>query len=434
MNQRRAVWIGLVVLSLCGATHAENIDPANDDSQRAYGENVGWINAEPLGSGGPGVQVDDFELTGYLWGENVGWISLSCKNDSSCAATEYGVLNDGDGVLSGYAWSENVGWINFASATSGVSIDVSTGEFSGRAWGENIGWITFASSGANPYGVKTDWNCDPAPTVPAATPTLSVTKSGAAVSLAWNTVAGASGYDIVRGDLAQLRVSLGNFAAATEECLETQRTTSSLTVSGTPLAGNGDWFLVRSINCGGAGGYTSGAASQTAPRDPGIAASGADCPSSALRVFVTTMLVSGNFGGAATADSLCQTEASTAGLAGSFKAMLSPANATPTDATVPYFLPGGTQVALDFADWFDGNGVLSAIVENADGSAVGGTDRVWTGTDQNGNPSLDCLGWTSLSSGDTGLAGSTTQSGSGWTNWGLVTCNTQRHIYCFQIN
>ena len=41
------------------STLAENMDPANDDSQYAFGENTGWVNAEPSGDGGPGVQVND---------------------------------------------------------------------------------------------------------------------------------------------------------------------------------------------------------------------------------------------------------------------------------------------------------------------------------------------------------------------------------------
>ena len=108
-------------------SRAENIDPDADDSQVVWAENLGWINAEPLGDGGPGVQVDDFELTGWMWGENVGWISLSCKNTSSCDATSYGVLNDGGGVLSGFGWSENVGWISFAPVGAGVTIDPTSG-------------------------------------------------------------------------------------------------------------------------------------------------------------------------------------------------------------------------------------------------------------------------------------------------------------------
>ena len=47
---------------------AENIDPDNDDSQYAWAENVGWVNAEPNGYGGDGMQVGDSELSGRrLW-------------------------------------------------------------------------------------------------------------------------------------------------------------------------------------------------------------------------------------------------------------------------------------------------------------------------------------------------------------------------------
>ena len=135
----RRVWTAFpgvaVALYLVSATlaAAENIDPGNDDSQYAYAENVGWINAEPSGDGGPGVQVEDFALSGWMWGENIGWISLSCMNTASCSTVEYGIENNGSGVLSGLAWAENVGWINFSPATAGVTIDPATGDFSGRA-------------------------------------------------------------------------------------------------------------------------------------------------------------------------------------------------------------------------------------------------------------------------------------------------------------
>ncbi|MCP5004691.1 MAG: hypothetical protein GY941_12250, partial [Planctomycetes bacterium] len=145
--------------------HAENIDPNNDDSQYAYGENAGWLNAEPLGDSGPGIEVEDSRLTGYMWGENIGWVSLSCENRSSCSTVDYGVTNDGNGNLSGYAWSENAGWISFscdntgncATVDYGVTIDPITGEFSGKAWGENIGWISFNSTGAVAFGITAAW-------------------------------------------------------------------------------------------------------------------------------------------------------------------------------------------------------------------------------------------------------------------------------------
>ena len=151
-----------------GSAFAENIDPNDDGSQYAYGENVGWLNAEPSGDGGPGVEVEDFKLTGYIWAENIGWVSLSCENTSSCSTVDYGVINDGRGNLSGYAWAENVGWISFSCENTGscgtveydVRLDFSTAEFSGKAWGENIGWISFSSGGAVAYGVRSSWEPD----------------------------------------------------------------------------------------------------------------------------------------------------------------------------------------------------------------------------------------------------------------------------------
>jgi len=143
-----SVLFSVLLLFFCSNGYAGNIDPDNDDSKYAYGENVGWINFEP--SLGSGVTVTDSAVEGYAWGENIGWINLSPANYG-------GVLNDGTGNLSGYAWGENVGWINFAPTTSGVTIDPATGVFSGYAWGENIGWINFASVTG---GVKTSWRED----------------------------------------------------------------------------------------------------------------------------------------------------------------------------------------------------------------------------------------------------------------------------------
>lgn len=133
----------LILLPLIAS--AENIDPENDGSQYAWGENVGWINFEP--SQGEGVTVTDSAVTGKAWGENIGWINLSPATG--------GVMNDGAGNLSGYAWGENVGWINFAPTGGGVTIDAN-GNFDGYAWGENIGWIHFQNLSV-PYKVQTAW-------------------------------------------------------------------------------------------------------------------------------------------------------------------------------------------------------------------------------------------------------------------------------------
>jgi hypothetical protein len=156
----RAVVLAAVIgAGYAAVTFAENVDPGNTPvgQQFAWGENVGWINAEPALSGTPiaqGVTVSGTGVTGYMYGENIGWINLNCSNNATCGSTgNYGIKNDGLGNLGGYAWGENVGWINFScnnnpstcatTGSYGVHINPATGEWTGDAWGENIGWINF---------------------------------------------------------------------------------------------------------------------------------------------------------------------------------------------------------------------------------------------------------------------------------------------------
>ncbi|MFC1590887.1 hypothetical protein ACFL43_00015 [Thermodesulfobacteriota bacterium] len=137
----------VLVLFFCNTVCAENIDPLDENSQYAYGENTGWFNFEP--TEGAGVTVTDTVVTGYAWAENIGWVNLS-------PASYGGVTNDGDGNLGGYAWSENAGWIGFSCEDSGICGTVDYGvtiEYGyvngiydrviGCAWGENIGWVNF---------------------------------------------------------------------------------------------------------------------------------------------------------------------------------------------------------------------------------------------------------------------------------------------------
>ncbi len=150
INKLTAAGLVFCLVLSCGDLCAENIDPYEDGSQYAYGENVGWLNFEP--NAGDGVQVESDVLTGFVWAENIGWINLS-------PSTYGGIANDGTGNLSGYAWGENVGWINVNPVVSGdptdygVKID-SDGNFSGWAWGENIGWIHLQSTSPVAYGVQ----------------------------------------------------------------------------------------------------------------------------------------------------------------------------------------------------------------------------------------------------------------------------------------
>lgn len=141
-------------------------------SRFVWSENAGWINAQSSGFGGPGVQVDEFKLSGWMWAENLGWISLDCSNRSSCGTVNYGVDNSG-GVLTGYAWSENVGW------------------------------ISFDSSGVNPFQLETSWTCS----LPIGSPDLTMTKLVGSTQLSWSPLPGVLAFDVTRGDLDGLRTT-----------------------------------------------------------------------------------------------------------------------------------------------------------------------------------------------------------------------------------
>ena len=96
------------------------------------------------------------------------------------------------------------------------------------------------------------------------------------VSITWSSNLTATSSDVVRGGLAALLAAHGNFALAGDVC-------HPAIVSGTfqdatlPGAGDGFWYLVRGVNCGGHGTFDGGDAGQVGSRDAGIAASGA-CP------------------------------------------------------------------------------------------------------------------------------------------------------------
>lgn len=119
-----------------------------DESQYAWGENIGWLNFKPASGS---ASVTDVKLSGYAWNDIVGWINLSPS------ASVY-VANDGEGDLSGYAWSSTLGWIDF----DGVSIG-SDGVFTGYASVESdSSQISFnctntSSCASASFRVETDW-------------------------------------------------------------------------------------------------------------------------------------------------------------------------------------------------------------------------------------------------------------------------------------
>jgi hypothetical protein len=265
-------------LAAAPAIAQSNIDPGDAGLRYAWSENAGWLNARPLGAGGPGAVVTDFALTGWIWAENAGWINLSCRNRGTCAAAPFGVANDGQGHLSGFAWGENVGWIDFGPAGAGVTIDPATGIFSGSAWGENVGWISFAGTGPVAFAIETAWRCSPAPPAPEGAPQLTLHGVAEGTRLDWTALPGATAYDVVRGDLGTLALSGGDFGSAVTGCDARRIAASTLLTTLTPSPAGGFFYLVRGANCGAAGTFDSGGPGQAGSRDGEIAGSPNRCP------------------------------------------------------------------------------------------------------------------------------------------------------------
>src|SRR5262249_54145552 len=89
-----------------------------------------------------------------------------------------------------------------------------------------------------------------------------------------------------------------------------------------------------------------------------------DQPGGACRVFVTSQAFTGSLGGLGGAEAACQAAADRRGLGGRWKAWLSalePALTRLRQATVPYVLVDGTQVAASFLAVIDG--ALSAPID-----------------------------------------------------------------------
>jgi spore coat protein A len=94
----------------------------------------------------------------------------------------------------------------------------------------------------------------------------------------WASMPGATGYDLVRGDLGILQSGGGNFTTATQACLADNAGPTSLAFSSNPAIGEGWWFVLRAATPGGPGSYDDGSASQVGSRDAEIDASAGACP------------------------------------------------------------------------------------------------------------------------------------------------------------
>lgn len=94
----------------------------------------------------------------------------------------------------------------------------------------------------------------------------------------WDPMPEATAFDVVLGDVQNLRQTGGNFSVATTACVANDRSGTWAPYSGTPLPGRAFWFLGRDIEGTVAGSYDPGDAAQVGSSDAGIAASPARCP------------------------------------------------------------------------------------------------------------------------------------------------------------
>ncbi len=96
-------------------------------------------------------------------------------------------------------------------------------------------------------------------------------------SLDWASAANSVTYDVVRGDLAALRASGGNFSVATTDCLADDLQSNKLIDTFVPARDAGAWYLVRGAHCI-EGTWNEPGAGQIGSRDAEISASPAACP------------------------------------------------------------------------------------------------------------------------------------------------------------
>lgn len=97
-------------------------------------------------------------------------------------------------------------------------------------------------------------------------------------TLSWDATPGADTYDLIRGDLATLAQTAGEFSQAVETCLAASHAGTSWDDPEEPAPGAGWFYLVRARGCGDQpGSYDSNGPSQSTSRDDSIAASPAAC-------------------------------------------------------------------------------------------------------------------------------------------------------------
>ena len=160
-----------------------------------------------------------------------------------------------------------------------------------------------------------------------------------------------------------------------------------------------------------------------------------DAPPPVNRAFVTSGTFTGNLGGLVGADAKCAMAATSAGLTGTFIALLSTST---VDARDRLGVSRGW-VRVDGAPIADGSGIFFAGLQfnpldlDETGIRIGSTGDTWTGSLQNGvvDSGLTCTDWTvTTGAGRTGYAHYGSPQ---WNAFSTAGCANLYHLYCFEI-
>lgn len=152
-------------------------------------------------------------------------------------------------------------------------------------------------------------------------------------------------------------------------------------------------------------------------------------------VFVTSTRQTAALGGLAGADELCQQEAVSGGIGGTFRAWLSTTGESVlsrfTPSKGPYVRTDGVRVADNWDDLLDG--LLLAPIK-VDENMDNGSGDVWTGTLADGNPwpDDDCSGFTVDVVESSGACGNAGTFNEGWTDYLRPNCSAALRLYCFE--
>ena len=189
--------------------------------------------------------------------------------------------------------------------------------------------------------------------------------------------------------------------------------------------------------------------------EPGAAGCDLDCGLDGRRIFLSSLLFTGDMGTRAGADLACQNLAAKAGFRHPtrFRALLADASGGPADFVEedpggrPFILPSGLIVAASYA----------ALIADGPGAGITTTEMgevlleklVWTNLNPFGgayvvDPEHTCAGWTSSSiahvarvgydavSPEDAAAFAAWKEGRQWLSFATKTCEKARHIYCIE--